>query len=1632
MMYNLKKRSFDRNSWIGEEKSLNKEKIKSFPNLASSSEQDGSYKKQAQGNQIQEDKPYSENIFCKLKDFYKNSDDGNFSCSFGADSEYEKNKSSTQWVDEKMVKEKKIKKEVIANKISHLLKREGIDNDLDVNNRNFIVKKRKSLLHEKFYYTSQNSSKTKLMIQKTDIECADKYSCKAKSFHGGISTDESRERKRHHCMKEMMDKNVTREQRTGVEAAGVEAAGIEAAGVEAVGEEARREDATGGEGAQEEATCEENIEDEIKGGAAGIGSSSLFAFHNFQCINENAHLVTEQREQFERERDGGDSRNEEGCCMEMNTQNGEIVKGQHNNSNESISAEEGRREEETHNIREKDEKKYCFVNYNLSCSPSAFDLYSERSDTKGREKLNFDITKIRDEISTQHDLGKNVNDTMDNSSSYSNDNKSERVHPYYSNNRMLENEKHHNQDVNMFRRLTNEDTLFEEMKEMFIKNQMKVNIHNGLRENIVKKCREYSCNKKLSFSNVGNKMTISDKEALFLSSHTISDDYNNNCLIKHVNFKRRSTDLKNNMVEKKKKIKSIHNEILTLINADTEISSREEKGEAVPISEAVNCQDGEGEKRGEMRQQIEEEDNKDVDKGADEEVNQQWEYQKDEIFVPTKYSSIFCNNRREDNQNCVEGDDVSSGSGHYGNIYYSKMNVEEGRYKEGKEVINGYFYEDIPSNQLLDYAKKDDTFIKCISVDKQKKDSFTTHNVMEEKNKIEVLEKKNKECLQSKTNVRNNFLKCVKLIYEKEKKILEVNTKCIEKYSYFKEILKTYCKNNLMHMNEHHVDYYLSKILFTNDIINNINRRNFKEIMISLDFYGYLYDNIFLKNLCNKITINRWLSNRTFFRKIFRKKFLKIGIFYNLVYKFLHMNRIFIEFFFSKNGGKFMKSFFAYNKNKALHLINKIVADLKSINPSTHSVVNFLCAFFSHPRKEHQRERRKKMIQRRREKICISKAGNFTSREETQGHKHLHSNSTGLLKSRCCLGKTPSRIRNKLKRSRKNCRNTYMYIKNRKYRKSVLRNVLNRIWMKTDLYVKEEVYYDKNFTIKKKLKKKKINNFKKIDNFLYHAHDTSDSSAYSFLSDDERMCNNFYKSDENNLNVHEKMNETFYPSMYNHPGEDNSESIAIDYHENSQEENYEIAVSTNANVYSSSVKNIAKTFHSLDSIPNMSFDLHVQDCNSFQRGDSFLSLCFKEEEKCSADKYIKDISHLGIRISSKENKTNYFNCFDVNLKINIEKHLLAKVNYNISKDDEHISAFFPVCPHNPDYFGYKMGKNVKKAFNDMREGIMQEVEGEKQNALDIILNKTNGNKLIQTRDNTGDNTRNNMRRNMHSNSRSSVNGESTNRTVNCDEANFLLRESKEEKKIFDFTHFINSNSNERSNTHKKKLFDKSVFKNIDEIKIKDCNFILNVKIYPIRTLALYILYNSLYRDNNVKFVEFYSESINNEVKEWLLLFLLPNFVNKCIHKVTYPLKITKNIFSESNEFYEDFFSNEYLKINDIEKIIIYTKNNNNEEIDICPFLFCHLWLKSTKYKIDRWISSKINEILFTFPFANFLLSKYFSSFLLFIQLFHTCLDLDHMYLCKSHFYVSLKHNISFLHESIINVLFSAETQLKNA
>ncbi|CAA9988913.1 conserved Plasmodium protein, unknown function [Plasmodium knowlesi strain H] len=1052
--------------------------------------------------------------------------------------------------------------------------------------------------------------------------------------------------------------------------------------------------------------------------------------------------------------------------------------------------------------------------------------------------------------------------------------------------------------------------------------------------------------------------------------------------------------VKNSIVEKKKKIRSIHNEILSLISADSLASKGELMNCGINSLGRNDVTVDEGSQREkQLHTEVNEKEGKEGYLQIDNQTGMIEEYPlispSEERIILEEYKLVSCDERGSLKKGVYQVDYENDGS--------------------------------VQSKGVAVYHKKDRLIEKCINGYRSKNESKNCVKMPQKGGNYKENPPRGGR-ISWKPQPRRSLLKKVKLIYEREKKTLEINRKYLNKYGYFKVILSTYTRNDLLKMNEHGVDFGLSRILFSHDIIKKINRINFKTVIKALDFYGYVYDNTFLKRLSNKVTMNEWLCNAIFFQKIFTTKILNVGIFFDLVYHFLYLNPAFIYFFFSKNGGNYVKKFSLYDRYKALRLVNKVVAQLKIIRPSTDSVVNFLFGFFSNTKdgEEAKKGGRKKALHgdepRKKGNSADVAVKDVAVKDMTV--KNVTVKDVTMAEWEALINQN-NHLRRKPKGGKEN---THVYIKNTKFKKIGLRNILNKIWEKTNLYVKEEVYYGNNFTVRKKLRENRAHYLNMLNNLLFDSNGTTSTyGSYSFGDDQDEEGEPGYsldKSGQINFGINEKMSDSLHQSRYHlwrYPyGGENSDGVDnvdggdnVDGVDNANGgDNVDGADNVDGgdnidgvdnadvrdNVISCDERRATKTFHSLDCVPNISFDLFSQEGDSFQREDSYLTLCFKEEEKCDTEKYVKDLTYLGIRVSYKENKINYYNCFDVNLKVYLEECLLADVKYNISKEGDYTSAFFPVWPHNPDYFGYQIGTNIKKEMNKIRKSLVMKERGEMgKKSTAIVLSRMNS------------------------------------KATKCGEygtKGTMHEEKKKKKFLFSKLHCGLNSAKKNSHRRDSQEWKEDKIRNVDHMKIKDCCFVLSVKIYPMRTLALYILYNALYEDNNTKFVELYSSSLNKETKEWLLLFLLPNFVNKCIHKVTYPLKLTKNIFSESNEFYEDFFSNEYLKINDIEKIIIYTKNNSDDDMEICPFSFCYLWLKFTKYRIDRWISSKINEVLFTFPFANFLLSKYFSNFILFIQLFHTCLDIDHMYLCKSHFYVSLKHNLSFLHESLVNVLFS--------
>ncbi|SCM24039.1 conserved Plasmodium protein, unknown function [Plasmodium chabaudi chabaudi] len=1519
MMSNLKKRSYDFSKRNKIESFLSKDNETFVDNFLSNENKNDYNKKKIKNNHIEEGKIQKDNIFCKLKDFYKIDNATSFRHKADKLSEHKLNGNHPNMTIKCNITGIELNNQICTNNISYVLEKDVLGNSFEIENQKSSSKEKKTnkknISYERIFSKSQNNSKTKLKSRIRNKKYTRKY-----SYTSEYCSDEIAK------IKNAVNRNnfLNTPKKCIIE----------------------------------KTDMKNYIKEVVDNEYNLCGTQNMLKHKNYieniLTSAKNEELKTKKCDKDEEKQTIKDTP----CVIKKNIQDNELINHKTNIYNTSIiniTSEESGINEISKRARTKEKCAYKFVDNYLNHTPTIFDIY-RKSYTKMEKN-----EKVFNGHNTQNSIKNCADET-----NYDNDG--------------IKNETDHSQTSVFSKYFINKDELYEEIKENRTTNNDIENINYNLKEKTVNEYNKHAYIDKLSISDIQNNVSVYDEQIFHENDY--SNISGNKYLVKYLHKKSDPNNLKDNNVEKREKIKSIHSDFLKFIDSDNDLMKWKNDNCADILVTNSSISNHKEEKIHEM---VKLEEISEVEKNKSGEI----------YLIENKISSINSNKLNEnssknDQEKCIENGIIDKT-----NTINDKKHFLEKKVKNSDKSSKLDPYENDSSKNLLKYDEDFDKTQNYSRYEDNKKELLIMEGcVMSKKEEITNSESVKVE---TKKFFGNNYLNKLKLIYKKEKKILEVNVKYVERYLYFKVILSTYSKNNIIYMNEHNIDFKLSKILFYKDIVKKINKRNFKRIMKSLDFYGYMYNNIFLKKLYNRININKWLYNKNFFNQIFTKDLLQIEIFYDLVYQFLYMDGNFINFFFTKNGGNFIKSFYLYNKKKSIKLMNKLIMNLNRINPKTDDVVNFLYAFFSQGNEA---------ITDDEYLIQNTKKGK-TSRNNNE-IKESNIEEYVVLKSSSSIDILDRSIKKYNKnRRKKKCKNSHIYIKHRKFKKSLLRNVLNKIWSHTDLYIKEDVYYDQNFIIRKKIKKKKKS--EQINNIIYHNYyTTNESSDYTYLiSDEEQQYYSLNKSQE--ININEKANETIYTDSYNqHVICENPENFGINYQENNyDDENYENIINNNININNNSVKRVGNAFHSLDSLPNVSLDLYSIDSDAVHKNDYPISLCLKEEEKCNVDKFIKDISHIGMRISLKENKINYFNCFDANLKIKIKNHLLSNINYNISNDGDHISAFLPIWPRTPDYFGYKIGRNIKKGFNIIKENIKEgRTNPEYIERDDTIFSRMND----QSRG-----TRNGMKDDICS--------VSTNWLSKYDELNKLKNKGFDWNKINN-----NMQDNEYNNIFMKDNYgDKNKIKNVDEIKIKDCCFIINIKIYPLRTLALYVLYNSIYKDKNIKFVKFYSNSINKEIREWLLLFLLPNFINKCIHKVTYPLKLTKNIFSESSEYYEDFFSNEYSKVNDIEKIIIYTKNNSDEQIEICPFFFCYIWLKSTKSPIDKWVSSKINEILFTFPFSNFLLSKYFSSFVLFIQLFHICLDIDHMYLCKSHFYVSLKHNISFLHESLVNVLFSTNT-----
>ncbi|KJP87922.1 hypothetical protein AK88_02356 [Plasmodium fragile] len=661
--------------------------------------------------------------------------------------------------------------------------------------------------------------------------------------------------------------------------------------------------------------------------------------------------------------------------------------------------------------------------------------------------------------------------------------------------------------------------------------------------------------------------------------------------LKHV-FSGNNSIVKNSIVEKKKKIKSIHNEILSLISAD----SLTRKGELMNCGvNSVGTTDLSLDEGGEREKQVHTGVNEREGNGGDPQVDNHTgtfaEYQlvspSEERLILEEYRSVCCDEwgslKKEVHQMEYENDSRVQ----RGVEIYNKMDTSMEESRKGHRSTHGSQNCPLETSSLYN-AELVEKGPNCVMIP-QKGDIYKERLPREGR-------------IPCKPQPRSSLLKKVKLMYEREKKTLEINRKYLNKYGYFKIIMNTYTRNDLLNMNEHGVDFDLSRILFSHDIIKKINQVNFKTVIKALDFYGYLYDNTFLKRLSNKVSINEWLCNGIFFQKIFTRKVLNVGIFFDLVYHFLYLNPAFIDFFFSKNGGSFVKKFSLYDKYKALRLVNNIVAQLKIIRPSTESVVKFLFGFFSSTKggEEAIRRGRKKALYR-------GQLGNKDhSADVTVGNVAVQDATVAAWTA-------PINQSKHLVRKPKGWKeNAHVYIKNTKFKKTGLRNILNKIWEKTDLYVKEEVYYGNNFTVRRRLRENKSYHLKMLNNLLFESNDTTSSrGSYSFGGDQEEggLGYSFEKSGEINFGINEKMSQSFHQNRYHQgsgaDGGDNSDDgdniDGADHVDAVDNEDGGDNVDGGDNAIACDERRATKTFHSLDCVPNVSFDLFSHEGDSFQR-----------------------------------------------------------------------------------------------------------------------------------------------------------------------------------------------------------------------------------------------------------------------------------------------------------------------------------------------------------------------------------------------------------------------------------------------
>lgn len=914
------------------------------------------------------------------------------------------------------------------------------------------------------------------------------------------------------------------------------------------------------------------------------------------------------------------------------------------------------------------------------------------------------------------------------------------------------------------------------------------------------------------------------------------------------------------------------------------------------------------------------------------------------------------------------------------------------------------------------------------------------------------------------------------LFFYEEETSINVKISNIEKFSYFKEILEICKCHGKVHI-DRHMNLKLSRILFSDNIIKYITKKNFMNIIGALDFYDYTYNRGFLQKLKDKIIAHDWLQSSRFLFRIFDQESLNCGILFNLIYTFLSKHEQFMKCFFSVVGGMFIREMYFWNKHKTLRMVHGMVNHIHLINPSCNSVLHLLEGFFirgnergmNRKWKEEKEEPSKKERKiKKSQTVCGSffTLGNLENKEfqfpEGVTHRKIEKaqKDRKKKKTKCKYYATIGDKSNMDKGT--NERSRYICNEEEQFKKEELIKICTNIFLPHRYYLKEEIHYGPKFTLihkqKKRNKKSNLWNEEKIDLFvnkkkkeeetLVFSSDCSETSTEEYMDGiycpvDSRLQKlrdltyiyrdcygpneeyNYLRDLRNNAENNVELREHKKPrnlldysnSEYSSESvmdrtverdEENDESNNNDLSiQTSEEEEYSTDPTNNENHDNETSSDIiredftslcAPPFFSPKCLPQIELQLFFLHRHESQN-NAPISLCFDRNTPSKFMSTLEFLYRIGFRVVTKENRYNIFNCFDVSMRMKVHDIVISDVQHKLSKK-ENLHAFFPICTHTPAQFGFKILNDFQKEFKKHKERY-------ENRQLKKLCHADVSNQNIKHED-------------------------------------FFRNISSSEKK--DYTNFQNiymstvqpyTAGKEAGGRVKNKLGEKNdtsknpFTKLSSSLKPEDCFFDLCIHIYPFRSLFLYILCKVLFTTPNLRFVDFLARSLSRKVREWLVVMLLPNLIQKCICQIAYPLMITRSIFKLPSTFYSAFLVIGPLDTK-IEKMILYSKYSTPHQKEICPFLFCTVWLNSCDYKIDAWISRKINEILFSFPYATFMISKYLQSFILYLQLFQTCLNVEDMYLSKAHLYASLMNNLSFVHESLINVFYSSSLQIKDS